>query len=415
MPRPSMHFLAPALAALAAGCASRSGTVAGGEPAGAGAVHASETPGTRRALMLQSAAMSMCDEWNAALGQACASLESGPGVDLRQRAAAQAMLRNGFGAALDIAAGPNPAVAMVDILVLCSLQTWSIGANWAGHGIGLEQGRSVADRLAHVRDELWSRAAAHLPAAELARLRSLIGEWIARHPDQQLVSFVRLADFAGERNRLTLADREAAGGILRELDDVTAAVDDARLLGERALWFASRYPYAVGQQAEFTTYRVAATMSDEFRQQRDELFRQVTSEREAIVRAIEQESKSLQPTLVEARETIKEARALSMELVKIVDAVDGLVARFDHDGSTGGITVEDLDRLLRHGGESAAEARKLIEAGGALASSDRWPAAAAASHGYLESLLDRLLLGGAAIVVLLIAGIALVRRLPPAR
>ncbi|MFM9180774.1 MAG: hypothetical protein ACKOV8_05950, partial [Phycisphaerales bacterium] len=401
-------ILGAALGAAIAGCAtvpSKDG-VAGAGAAGRSLAAMQRPHATHRAVELQSAVMAMADEWNAALGQACTEVEASAGPDLRQRALAQAMLRNGFGASLDIAAGPNPAVAMVDMLVLSSLQPWALATTWAGHGLEREAAQRAAVRLRATRDELWSRAAAHLSTDDLARLRSLVDAWIERHPGQQLVSFVRLSDFAADRNQLTLADREAAGGFLRELEDVTSAVDDARLLGERALWYAARYPYVVGQQAEFSAYRAADALSQEFRAQREELFRQVAAERQAIVTALDEESRALQPTLAEARATIKEAQALSAELLRIVTAVDALVARFDNDGSEGGLTVEDLDRLLVHGGETASEARKLIESGGALVSSDRWPAAAAAADGYLVGLVDRALLGGAGLIALLVAGLA---------
>ena len=37
---------------------------------------------------------------------------------------------------------------------------------------------------------------------------------------------------------------------------IPKVVDDARLLGERLLWFAGRYPYLIGEQTELTFYRL---------------------------------------------------------------------------------------------------------------------------------------------------------------
>lgn len=39
--------------------------------------------------------------------------------------------------------------------------------------------------------------------------------------------------------------------------DATRAVEEARLFGERTLWFAARYHYVLGQLAELTAYRIA--------------------------------------------------------------------------------------------------------------------------------------------------------------
>jgi len=403
MPRTAALIVSIALGAAAA-CSSVPGA-RGGDPAAATSADA-----TARAAVLQSVVMSMADEWNATLGEASAGLVSGPSATIRERWLAEAMLRNGFGSSLDIAVGPNPAVSMADMLVLASLQEWTIRVNWAGHGIPREAGLRAAERLASTRDDLWATAAAHMRPTDLDRLRALVAAWIERHPDQVLVSFVRLSDFAGERNQLTLAERRDAGGLLQQLDSVTEAVDGTRLLGERALWYAARYPYAVGQQAEFTGYRLVESIAAELRTERAAIFGAIAAEREAIVRAIEEESRTLRPTLAEARGTIEEARALSSELLKVVTAVDGLVARFDNDGSGGGLTAEDLDRLLARSASAAAEARGLIEASARLVDDDRITGGAAAANDYLAGLIDRVAWWSLGIMACLVAALALLRR-----
>ncbi|MFM9168588.1 MAG: hypothetical protein ACKOTD_00290 [Phycisphaerales bacterium] len=397
-------FIASIALCTAAGCS--------GVPAARDGVAtaAASADATARAAALQSVVMSMADEWNAALGEAAAGLVSGPSATLQERWLAQAMLRNGFGASLDIAVGANPAVSMLDMLVLASLQEWTIRVNWAGHGIPREAGLRAAERLSRTRDDLWATAASHMPRADLDRLRALVAAWIERHPDRVLVAFIRLSDFAGERNQLTLAERRDAGGLLQQLDSVTEAVDGARLLGERALWYAARYPYAVGQQAEFTGYRLADSLASEFRAERAAIFEAIADERAAIVQAIEEEARTLRPTLAEARGTIEEARALSSELLKVVTAVDGLVARFDTDGSGGGLTADDLDRLLTRSAAAAAEARGLIEASARLVDDERISGGAAAAGDYVTDLVDRAALWALGIVAALIAGLALLRR-----
>jgi hypothetical protein len=318
-----------------------------------------------------------------------------------------------MGASLDVAVGPNPSVAIMDMLVLCSLETWALEHHWAGVGLPLEAGLAGAKQLANARDVLWEQAADHLKVAELTRLRALIAAWITRHPDQSIVSFVRLADFASDRNQLTLAERADAGGLLEELNEVSLAVDDARLLGERALWYSSRYPYVLGQQAEMTALRLTQSISNQVVAQREAILSGVAKEREAIISSLSEQERTLTPVLAEARGTIAEARALSTELQKVIAAIDGLVARFDNTHSDGkSLTIADLESLVRQAGTSAAEARKLIEASSGLVQSDRLPAAAASVDRVARDLVDRVLWGAAGIVVLLVGGLALVRRVP---
>ena len=368
---------------------------------------------TVQALALQSAVMSMSDDWNSALGAMAYDMQRACGSDMECMWVTQAFLRNGMGASLDVAVGPNPSVAIMDMLVLCSLETWTLEHHWAGFGIPLEAGLAGAKQLAKARDSLWEQAADHLKAPELARLRALIDAWIARHPDQGIVSFVRLADFASDRNQLTLAERAEAGGLLEELTEVSVAVDDARLLGERALWYSSRYPYVLGQQAEMTALRLTQNISNQVAVQREAILGGVAKEREAIISSLSDQERTLTPVLAEARGTIAEARALSTELQKVIAAIDGLVSRFDNTHSDGkSLSIADLESLVREAGTSAAEARKLIEASSGLVQSDRLPAAAAGVDRVARDLVDRVLWGAAGIVVLLCGGLALVRRVP---
>ena len=397
---------------LAAACVP-AGCAAGGRHGLAPAGGSVTTPDTARALALQSAVMGMSDEWNAALGSACFQMQRACGGDMECMWVTQAFLRNGMGASLDIAVGPNPGVSILDMLVLSSLGTWALEHHWAGHGIPPELGLATARDLAKVRDSLWSEAAEHVDAGELARLRVLIDAWIARHHDQAIVSFVRLADFASDRNQLTIAERAEAGGLLSQIADVSSAVDDARLLGERALWYSARYPYVLGQQAEMTALRLTQTISAEASSQRQALLGGVAKEREAIIAGLAEQERTLTPVLAEARGTIAEARALSTELQKVVGAVDGLVARFDSKDPNGkGLTFAELESLVREAGASAAEARGLIEASSRLVDSDRVPAAAASVDRLMRDLLDRALWGAAGIVVLLVGGLVLLRLVP---
>jgi hypothetical protein len=384
---------------------------------------------TVQALALQSAVMSMSDDWNSALGAMAYEMQRACGSDMECMWVTQAFLRNGMGASLDVAVGPNPSVAIMDMLVLCSLETWALEHHWAGFGIPLEAGLAGAKQLAKARDSLWEQAADHLKAPELARLRALIDAWIARHPDQGIVSFVRLSDFASDRNQLTLAERAEAGGLLQELSEVSVAVDDARLLGERALWYSSRYPYVLGQQAEMTALRLTQSISREVAAQREITLRDVAKEREAIFGGIAREreaiisgisgqERTLTPVLAEARSTIAEARALSVELQKVIAAVDGLVARFDDkdpshaDAEGKSLSIADLESLVRQAGTSAAEARRLIEASSTLVDSQGLPAAAAGFDRVARDVVDRVLWGAAGVVVLLVGGLALVRLVP---
>ena len=355
----------------------------------------------------------MSDDWNIALGESMFVLQSAPGISMQTRFNGASFLRNGMGASLDIAVGPNPRVAMLDLLVLATLQTWALEHTWAGNGIPGNLVGPAKERLAEARGEMMSKASRFLTAEQLRELDRLINAWIEAHPRQVLVSFVRLSDFASDRNELTLEDRKLAYGLLKEVDEVTSAIDDARLLGERALWYAARYPYVIGQQAELTSLRVTDIVSHEITMQREAFFAQLGRERAETIRLVEESRKDLVPVMAEARETIASAKVLSEQVLRIVQAIDGLVARFDHPGDdSGGVTTQDIKDILKETGASADKLAALVKAGDSLVESPTWRDAAAGADRFSTTTIDRLLWGSAGIVALLIGGLALVRLIP---
>ena len=69
--------------------------------------------------------MTMADEYIAGLGEAVYLVARSGQQSPKARTLTQSFLRNGVGAAIDIAAGPDPSVATIDHLVLSALQTWA--------------------------------------------------------------------------------------------------------------------------------------------------------------------------------------------------------------------------------------------------------------------------------------------------
>jgi aminopeptidase N len=117
--------------------------------------------------------------------------------------------------------------------------------------------RKAEERMRKADADLWRLSSRLLSRQQQETLRSLIDEWIKANPQRELVSFVRFDEFTDLRTQPREAERTKAQGLLRDVVAATTAVESARLLGERALWFAARYPYLIGQQAEKTMFRAA--------------------------------------------------------------------------------------------------------------------------------------------------------------
>jgi hypothetical protein len=198
-------------------------------------------------------------DYIAALGEAVYLItRAAARLDAKGRWLAQSFLRNGVGASLDIAVGPNPATSLLDLLVLTSLQAWSFEAHWIPAGIG-EAGRPAVDRLKRAETEcvdlnagdvLSEGAIAH-PAPPHRRLDR--GE---SGPDGGGPGAASKSSPTGARS----ARRDNAGAgstaCCRKPTRQSPPSTNARLLGERLLWFAGRYPYLLGEQTELTAYRL---------------------------------------------------------------------------------------------------------------------------------------------------------------
>ncbi len=421
------------------------------------------------ALAVQARVMGMADEYGAALGEAMYLLVRSPEIDARGRWLAQSFLRNGMGAAIDIAVGSNPNVAVLDLLVLAALQSWALERHWIPAGIAETPGRAALERLRRAETELWRSGARFLDAGQLATLRSLVQQWIEAHPDRTVVSLVRFAEFTDQRRLPTVA-RDAASGLLADVESASAAVEDVTLLGERLLWFAGRLPYVLGQQAELTAYRMAdqpeaalarasmesvASLAAALTQRLDSLdddlavqqrlfFEQLRAERAAALEdlagRVNAERKStvdyamdrlareraellddigerqtqMIPVMTSLRDVIRSTNDLASELTGTVQALDPLVARFERTSDDDGPGL-DFDQLREAANAVGGAAERLT---GMFARADEalgatvWDTRIERLEALSDDFADKLFWRAAALLGILLAGLALLRLVP---
>ena len=84
--------------------------------------------------------------------------------------------------------------------------------------------------------------------SQLEQLDTLILQWHRKHPDIELVSYVRFDDFAASRGKSIVAEVAEGGGFLAPVGEATKAVDEVRLLGERAFYLGKRMPFLLSWQ-----------------------------------------------------------------------------------------------------------------------------------------------------------------------
>ena len=332
-------------------------------------------------MEIQSMVMDIADEYIAALGESVYLLARSGELDSKGRWLAQSFLRNGVGASLDIAVGPNPPVNLLDLLVLASLQTWSFEAHWIPSGIG-KAGLPALERLKKAESEVWASGKKILSKDQESTLRGLIDAWISENAERTVVALVRFDEFADERRISSQTLRRKAQGLLRAVSEASVAVDEARLLGERLLWFAGRYPYLIGEQTELTAYRLIdqpegialmeaiksakrlsdamteriGTIQGDLKEQQEAFFSQIADERSA---AIAQLQSALETTVMKSL-----ARASKDISIQHTEAIKQL---FDRLAQERKLFLEDIASRQNELLGVFSELRQTIAASGDLA------------------------------------------------
>lgn len=414
-------------------------------------VTAQETPDepSKSALEVQALVLEMADDYIAALGEAIYASDPRIKEDRTSRWLAQSFLRNGVGAAVDVATGPNPDVAVLDMVVLVSLETWSFERHWIPAGIGEDRGAAPLSRLRKAEAEMWETAARILSEEQRVALRDLIEAWIEANPDRMVVSLVRFDEFTDARQFPAQTTRGKASRLLRQVREATIAVEEMRLLGERLLWFAGRYPYILGEQAELTAYRLAdqpelreleaalgaarrmsesitslvdrlpadplgegeSTISRLTSQAIAEAFDRFAEERVALLEDLASRQEALGPVLQELSETIRVSVGLAEELTKTAEAVDKVVARFqpDPDAPRQPLSMVEARDAAVEIGNAAEKLTVLLERTNETLDSSPWDTGLT---GVGAGVIDRAFWRGLILVIVFLGGLALIKWIP---
>ncbi len=405
-------------------------------------------------MRMQSFVMNMADDNIAELGESIYLLTRSGHLDTKGRWLAQSFMRNGVAASLDIAVGPNPPVSLLDLLVLISLQAWSFEQHWIPAGIG-DAGYPALERLKATEKEAWNTAKQVLTDDQLRTLRSLIDAWIAENPERTVIALVRFNEFSDERRVSSLALRGEASGLLHEVSEASAAVDEARLLGERLFWFAGRYPYVLGEQAELTAYRLIdqpeglqlietmqsakelsdvftrrlETMQNDLEQQQgsffsrlsaerkaaiDQLFEKLVEERTQLLDEISAREAELLGMMSELRQTIIASGALADDLTGTVNAIDQVLSHFDQepDGQEEPLRMLDIRDAAIETGRAAERLTAMLERANQLLESESWQDAMTSVTSPADDLVDQIFWRGLVLIGVLILGIGLLRLVP---
>jgi hypothetical protein len=176
-------------------------------------------------------------------------------TDPQKRSAAEHWKVLFSAAAMQIAAGRDPAGSLLDMAVLMDLAEWSVARYWNPEVFG-KGGEPLLAAHRKMRRDIGYILDRHLTEEQKNKLNSIISDWKREHLDYHYVAGVRLRDLASART-----GKEQKNGGLILIADVSRAVgkvDEALQYGERAMFYLERLPRLTTMQTSLALAQVGS-------------------------------------------------------------------------------------------------------------------------------------------------------------
>lgn len=164
-------------------------------------------------------------------------------------------------AAMACGAGSKPLVSLLDLAAQVKIKRAAIERDeMVAFG---ETFRPLLVATQASESDVWAKLEEVLTQQQVDEYRAAIDEWLAAHPDESMVAYVRFAQFAkidgdsarrkgAPSNLLQLLNLDP----LASLDPVTVEVRESRELAERLSYIAQRFPILIQYQADASIARV---------------------------------------------------------------------------------------------------------------------------------------------------------------
>ncbi len=244
---------------------------------------------------IQEGVMSFADSWLVLVSQGFVAFESSmESPELRVQA--KQMRYGAMTSAVEIATIPHPGRALLDMLVMSSLNRATWDRHWlSNYGAPAQL---LSDNYATLENEVWRFAARFASPAQLGELRGLTDQWLRDNPDATTASFVRFTDFGSLRNSPSLIEATKPGGWLSTARDVAAAAQSMQELSERAMFLAVRIQEVMASRVELSVAEILA--NPEILQLFDDIsgFRDVAEDYAALMEKLPADVTAQMDTLV---------------------------------------------------------------------------------------------------------------------
>ena len=341
-------------------------------------------------LQLQLSVMRFADEYTAWVTERVGVFQQSTD-DPVERLAAQSWLVSQATSAFTIAAGPNPELNAIDMLVFATLSRMVIEDRWVGELYGSRAEGLLAAHKA-LESRAWNFAPKLLSEAQIMELRTGIEAWHRKNPVVRAVPFIHFEDFAFATGA-TPAGTTSSGSIfsflgidpLSNLDPAVRELAQTRQLAERAVYYGQRAPKLISMEAQRLAFELAMTPESAVLLENvdriggaaqtagnlaADLPRLFAEERSAAIEQLtgilDERQGQLQALVVELRSTLEAGGTTSDSVRETVAALDVLLARFDRPASATArsesrpFDVTEYTEALRVMGETAQQLQVLL-------------------------------------------------------
>jgi hypothetical protein len=329
---------------------------------------------------LQSEIMSFADRFGAVLWQAFEDFEShSPPIAARSIALGDTVYS--ISSAFIIASNPNPAIALLDMVVLTTLGRMVYEDHYLQQ-FG-EPAKAMVNGFRLLESDIVRITDRVLPTNEQEELYGLIRGWREDHPEQLTFTLLRFSDFASERGRSTLAEKAKSGGMFGFVRGATKEIEHTRLLAERGIFLASRMPLLAGYFADYWISHLAsnpdaekiledlnrlALASERLANVGARLPDQIAEGRANLIKDLESQEGRLREVLTELRETMGLGGELVSSVHSTVQSADSLATRIFPDGTT----IENYEAVVTKLTEAAKQLDEVITSAEELMLSANW-------------------------------------------
>lgn len=252
-------------------------------------------------------------------------------------------------AACSIVSGPNAIANLMDMTVFVTETRLSLEEYWSPKVFG-ESALTLLENCRTSEAEIWRATDKILQPEQQAALREAIRTWHLQNSKPENLLVARAVGLAMQVAQVNRADVTKPGSLfslfmldpLSNLDPTRREIAQTRLFAERALFVAQKMPTLLRWQTELLSVNAleqpalqqwAATASqiavsaDRLTRVAELLPRQVSAEREEIVKALQSQEGALRPLLTDARQTLAAGEQMATSLNATLAAFDGVLKR----------------------------------------------------------------------------------------